>query len=102
MTMNPRMPSSKRSNNVCRYFATSGSCFYGDGCAFQHVLDPSMAAAMGPAAGGGGGGGGVAPPPAPPGALPLAPLRSQSAGGAVSGMKKASGNRAGQTDVFQQ
>ena len=23
--------------NICRYFATSGTCFYGDQCQFQHV-----------------------------------------------------------------
>ena len=75
--MNPssRGPS-KRS--ICRYFASGGSCYYGDACQFQHVLDSS---------GGGMVGHGMPPPPGvgmpagPAGAPP--PHRSQSAGALV-------------------
>lgn len=57
---------SKR-NNICRYFASGGSCFYGDSCQFQHVLDPAQMA--------------VAPVPAMVGAPAQ---RSQSAGAVVT------------------
>ena len=32
-----KMSRSHKRPNVCRYFAASGSCHFGDHCAFQHV-----------------------------------------------------------------
>lgn len=58
-------PNAMPKRNICRYFAASGSCFYGDSCQFQHVSDNSIS---------------------PPGmmrgaAMPAGPpLRTQSAG----------------------
>ena len=79
--MNPRMP--KR--NICRYFASGGSCFYGDSCQFQHVRGepPSV---RGPIAS-------TRPINPNPNAAGI-PVTSISAGGGSGAMVGSSGNPA--------
>lgn len=36
MAMKPRAPNKRQ---ICRYFASGNSCYYGDACQFQHVLE---------------------------------------------------------------
>ena len=44
--MKARAPNNKR--QVCRYFASGNSCYYGDACQFQHVLEVTSGSSIAP------------------------------------------------------